>query len=69
MFNVFSSIFHLNSILTQQLPCFKKKKGALFYKADPNYGTRVAKGLGLNIKKVEQLAAMTQEDRVKTTAQ
>jgi len=41
---------------------------AIFYKADPDYGKRVAKGLGLNVKEVEKLAAMSQEDRVKATS-
>ncbi|WP_029903489.1 catalase [Prevotella sp. 10(H)] len=41
---------------------------AIFYKAHPEYGTRVAQGLGLDIEKVKGLAAMSQEDRVKATA-
>jgi len=45
------------------------RQTALFYKADPDYGCRVAKGLGLLVKEVERLAAMTQEDRAKATAQ
>jgi catalase len=45
------------------------RQTALFYKADPDYGSRVAKELGLNIKKVEKLAEMSQEDRAKATAQ
>ena len=40
---------------------------ALFYKADIEYGTRIANGLNLNINKVEKLASMTQEDRIKST--
>jgi catalase len=40
---------------------------ALFYKADPDYGQRVAKGLGLKINDVKKLAEMTQKDRVKAT--
>ena len=40
---------------------------ALFYKADVDYGTRVAKGLGLDVKDVEKLAAMSQEDRAEAT--
>ena len=43
------------------------RQTAIFYKADSNYGTRVAKGLGLNIKKVKQLADMSQDGRVKAT--
>ena len=41
---------------------------ALFYKADPDYGGRVAQGLGLDIKEVENLAQMSPEDRAKATA-
>jgi catalase len=41
---------------------------AIFYKADPEYGTRVAKGIGVDVKEVERLAAMSQPDRVKATA-
>jgi catalase len=37
---------------------------ALFYKADLEYGTRVAQGLKLDIKEVERLAKLTQEERV-----
>jgi len=40
---------------------------ALFFKADADYGTRVAKGLGLDLAKVKKLAAMTQEERVAAT--
>jgi catalase len=37
-------------------------------KADREYGQRVAEGLGLNVKEVEKLAEMSQEDRAKATA-
>jgi len=43
------------------------RQTALFFKADPNYGSRVAKGLGLDIKEVERLANMTKEERAKAT--
>jgi catalase len=46
---------------------FHLRQTALFYKADPDYGQRVAKGLGLSIEDVKRLAAMTQEERVKAT--
>lgn len=42
---------------------------ALFLKADQDYGRRVAAGLGLDVGEVERLAAMTQEERVKATAE
>ena len=45
------------------------RQTALFFKADPDYGRRVAEGLGLDVKKVERLAAMSQEDRVAATAE
>ena len=45
------------------------RQTAIFYKADAEYGRRVAEGLGLDVKEVEKLAAMSQEDRVKATEQ
>jgi catalase len=44
------------------------RQTALFYKADMEYGERVAKGLDLNIAEVRRLAAMPQEERVAATA-
>lgn len=44
------------------------RQTALFYKADADYGRRVAEGLGLDVKEVERLAGMSQEERVKATA-
>jgi catalase len=43
------------------------RQTALFYKADPDYGTRVAQGLGLEVERVRELAAMAQEERVAAT--
>jgi catalase len=43
------------------------RQTALFFKADPDYGRRVAKGLELDIKEVENLANMTHDERVKAT--
>jgi catalase len=64
---------HLIGNITGHLKGAQKRiqlrQTALFYKADPDYGARVAKELGLNIKKVEKLAAMSPEDRAKATAQ
>ena len=37
------------------------------FKADPDYGRRVAAGLGLDIAAVERLAAMSPEDRASAT--
>jgi len=44
------------------------RQTALFYKADPDYGQRVAKGLLLDTDKVKRLAAMPQEERVQATS-
>jgi len=38
-------------------------------KADHEYGQRMAEGLCLNVKEVEKLAEMLQEERVKATSQ
>jgi catalase len=43
------------------------RQTALFYKADADYGTHVAKGLKLDLKEVKRLAATSQEERVKAT--
>jgi len=45
------------------------RQTALFYKADEDYGSRVAKGLGLDVKEVKRLAGMSQEERAKATGQ
>ncbi len=45
------------------------RQTALFFKADAEYGERVAKGLGLDVREVKRLAAMSQEERVKATAE
>jgi catalase len=44
------------------------RQTALFYKADSGYGTRVAEGLGMDVKEVERPANMSQGERVKATA-
>lgn len=44
------------------------RQTAIFYKADSEYGTRVAAGLGLDVKKVKGRANTCQEKRVKATA-
>jgi catalase len=44
------------------------RQTALFFKADPDYGRRVAAGLGLDVKQVEKLAAMSQRERVAATS-
>jgi len=44
------------------------RQTALFYLADAEYGRRVAEGLGLDVKEVQKLAAMSQEERVRATS-
>ena len=43
------------------------RQTVLFYKIDPDYGTRVAKDLGLDVEEVRRLSEMSQADRVKAT--
>lgn len=43
------------------------RQTALFYKADADYGQRVAKGLGLDVAEIKRLAGMSQEKRVQAT--
>ena len=43
------------------------RQTALFYKADRQYGRRVAEGLGLDLQEIERLHALSQEERVKAT--
>ena len=44
------------------------RQAALFFKADEDYGTRVAQGLGLDPLEVRRLAAMSQEERTDATS-
>jgi len=44
------------------------RQTALFFKADPDYGLKVAIGLKLDIKEVERLANMSGDKRVKETS-
>ena len=45
----------------------KYRQTALFYKVDPDFGTRVATDLKLDVNRVKELSEMTQEERVKNT--
>jgi catalase len=45
----------------------QKRQTAIFYKSNPDYGRRVAEGLKLDVKEIEKLANMTQEERAKAT--
>ena len=54
--------------LKNALPRIQKRQCALFWKADRQWGERVAAGLGLDAAEVARLADMTQEERVAATA-
>jgi catalase len=43
------------------------RQTALFYKADSDYGSRVAKGLKLDVKEIKRLAELSHEERAKAT--
>jgi len=43
------------------------RQTAIFFRADTDYGTRVAQGIGLDVNEVAGLAEMSQEERVKAT--
>ena len=43
------------------------RQAAVFFKADSDYGRRVAEGLGLDVSQVERLAGMSAEKRAKAT--
>ena len=47
----------------------QNRQTALFYKANKDYGTQVATSLNLDLKEIIKLAEMSQEERVKATAQ
>ncbi len=62
--NLVSNIVgHMNGVL----PRIQYRQTALFYKTDADYGTRVAKGLSLDLEKVKKLAAMSDEERAEAT--
>jgi catalase len=62
---------HLIGNITSHLCNAQKRiqlrQTAIFYKADPDYGSRVAEGLGLDTNEVRRLAEMSQEERAKAT--
>ncbi|HUU30339.1 MAG TPA: catalase [archaeon] len=63
---------HLTGNIVAHLSGARKRiqlrQTSLFYKADPEYGHSVAKGLGLDVNEVSRLALMSQEERVKATS-
>ncbi|MEA3386699.1 MAG: catalase-related domain-containing protein, partial [Thermodesulfobacteriota bacterium] len=62
---------HLIGNIVDHLGNAKKRiqlrQTALFYKADPDYGRRVADGLGLETEEIERLAEMPHEERARAT--
>jgi len=60
-------IGNITTHLCNALKRIQLRQTAVFYKADPEYGTRVAKGLKLDVKEVKRLAEMSQNQRVKAT--
>jgi len=56
-------VSHLKNAQTR----IQLRQSAIFYKADKDYGERVAKGLELSVDEVKKLASMSQDDRVKAT--
>ena len=62
----------ISNTVTDIMPVTKNIKyrhAAHCYLADKDYGTRIAKGLKLDMKMVKELAAMTEPERLKATAQ
>ena len=47
----------------------KLRQSAIFFKADPDYGRRIADGLELDVKEVERLAEMPQDERARATGE
>jgi len=45
----------------------QKRQTALFYKANEEWGRRVAEGLDLDVQEIKRLAAMSQEERAEAT--
>ncbi len=45
------------------------RQAALFYKADADYGTRVADALNLDKARVKKLASLSDEERAEATSQ
>ncbi len=63
---------HLIGNITSHLCNAQKRiqlrQTAIFYKADAEYGSRVAEGLELDVNEVKRIAEMSQEERGKVTA-
>jgi len=61
-------IGNISSHLCNAQKRIQLRQTAIFHKADAEYGRRVAEGLGLDMKEVERLAGMSQEERAQATA-
>ncbi|MBU4330631.1 MAG: catalase [Acidobacteria bacterium] len=61
-------VSNITTHLRDAIKRIQLRQAAIFFKADPDYGTRVARDLKLDVKEVKRLAKMTQEDRAKATA-
>ncbi|MDZ7837611.1 MAG: catalase-related domain-containing protein [Actinomycetota bacterium] len=62
-------IGNITTHLTNAAKRIQLRQAALFYKGEEEHGSRVARGLDLDINKVRQLADMSQEERAKATQQ
>ena len=45
----------------------QERQAAVFYKCDVDYGAKVAQGLGLDVARVKELAAMSNQERAEAT--
>ncbi|MFC1905423.1 catalase [Chloroflexota bacterium] len=59
---------NITTHLCNALKRIQLRQTSVFYKSDTEYGTRVAKGLNLDVDEVKKLAEMSQEERAKATA-
>lgn len=59
---------NITTHLCNALKRIQKRQSAVFYKADPEYGTRVAKGLDLDAKEIKRLAELCPEELAQATA-
>ncbi len=62
-------IGNIVSHLGDALKRIQMRQTSLFFKADPDFGRRVAQGLGLDLQEVERLAHMSHEERARATDQ
>jgi catalase len=60
-------IGNITGHLRNALERIQLRQAALFWKADRDYGRRVAEGLGLDPEEVSRLAAMSPDDRAQAT--